>query len=172
MSGRIGRALLVVAVLALAGCSSGRSTGDSASGIDSATQTLLRRDVQALAVATAARNTAGARVALETLTADADAAHLAGKVSDGQYQSIQSAEAAVRVDLTNVVSSLSPTSPAAPKVSTAAPTTFAAPSPAVPTPAAPSPAATHPKPAPAPAKPTKQKGKGKGNGNGNGNGNG
>jgi hypothetical protein len=99
MSGRIARAALAIGCVAMlaAGCSS--SGHNVAAGIDLAVQNQLRQDIQNLAAAAAAHNTAGAQAALNALTADTAAARVAGKLSDTKLTQIRAAAAAIQTDL-------------------------------------------------------------------------
>jgi hypothetical protein len=85
-------AAMLGAAAVLTACGSGR-------GHTAADSTQLRRDMQAVAAAAAARNYAAAASALNALNADAAAAHASGTLDDSQLAAIRSALAKVQADL-------------------------------------------------------------------------
>lgn len=97
-------ASLLAAGLMMSGCSSG-GTDSVAAG----TQNRLRQDMQTLAAAAAAGNYPSATRALAALTADADGAHAAGKLSNTQLADIRGAATRVTADLATATMPPTPT---------------------------------------------------------------
>ena len=84
------------AAVALSACS---SAAPSAGGIDLAVREQLRQDLSTLATAVAGHHQQAARSALGGLDADANAAHAAGRLSDGRYAAIRTAARQLAADL-------------------------------------------------------------------------
>ena len=107
-------AAALAAAAMLTGCGSGRDH-------TAADSTQLRRDMQAVAAATAAHNYAAATRALDSLNADVAAAHASGTLDDRQLTAIRSALAKVQADLTAATTRTPTTITATPTRPTKAP---------------------------------------------------
>lgn len=100
-------AVLAIAVCVLTAC--GQSTMPTERSIDVAARAQLRHDLHALAAALAGHRLARAHAALDSLDADAAAAHVAGKISATKFAQIRAAERRLNTDLERLTNRPAPT---------------------------------------------------------------